>query len=67
MLLVISMEVRLKVYNGKITHVIMSHEQNTDQNHNIKTINKTSESVTKLKYLGNTPTNQNCMHEEVNS
>jgi hypothetical protein len=43
------MEVRLEVNTGKIKHVL-SHEQNTDQNHDINTGNKAFERVTKFKY-----------------
>jgi hypothetical protein len=43
----------------------MFHQQNTGRKHNIKIGNKSSENVTKFKYLGTTLTNQNCMHEEI--
>jgi len=65
-LLVISMEVYLEVNTGKIKHVL-SHEQNTDQNHDINTGNKAFERVTKFRYYRNTPTNQNCLQEETRS
>jgi len=42
------MEVCLEVNIRKIKHVFMSHEQNADENHNINTGNKASESVTKF-------------------
>lgn len=45
----------------------MSHEQNADENHNINTGNKASESVTKFIFQGNTPTNQNCLQEDIKS
>ena len=61
------MVVCLKVNTGKIKRVFMSHEQNTDQNHDINTGNKAFERVTKLKYEGNTPTNENCLQEEIKS
>jgi len=44
------MEVCLEVNTGKIQHVFMSHEHNTDQNHNINTGNKAFENVTMFKY-----------------
>jgi hypothetical protein len=36
--------------------MIMSWDQHTGQNHNIKICNKSFESVTKFKYLGTTQT-----------
>jgi hypothetical protein len=41
----------------------MYHEQNAEQNHNIKSTIKPFESVTKFKYSGTTPTH-NCIHGE---
>ena len=41
--------------------------QNAGQNQNIKTVNKSSERVKQFKYLGTTPTNQNRIHEEIQS
>ena len=41
-------------------------EQNAGQNHNIKTGDKSFDSMAKFKYLG-TLANQNCIHEEIKS
>jgi len=45
--------------------MFMSHEENEEQNHNIKSANKPLESVAKFKYSGKTPTHQNCIHGEI--
>jgi hypothetical protein len=37
------------------------------QKHSIKIANRSFEDVTKFKYLGTTLTDQNCMHDEINS
>ena len=41
--------------------------QNAGQNHNIKVGNKTFESVVQFKYFETTPTNKNCIREEIQS
>ena len=46
-------------------HLLMSGGNNSKQNHNIKIINKSFESVTKFKYYGMTLTNDNFMHGEI--
>ena len=50
----------------KTKYTFMPREQNTGQNHNIKTGDKSFESMAKFKYLG-TLANQNCTHEEITS
>jgi hypothetical protein len=47
--------------------MIMSQEQNAEQNSNIQTGNKSVETVEQFKYLGTTPMNQNPIHEEITS
>jgi hypothetical protein len=41
--------------------------ENTWQNYDIKTDNKSSERKAKFKYSVQTPTNQNCMYEKIRS
>jgi hypothetical protein len=43
----------------------MSRCQKAGQKHNIKIANKSFEDVAKLKYLGKTLTDENCMNEEI--
>jgi hypothetical protein len=45
----------------------MSHYQKTGQRHTIKIANRCFKDVAKFKYLAITLTDQNCMHEEINS
>jgi len=50
----------------KFRHLATS-DQNAGQNHNIKTGNKSFETVEKFKYLGTILTYQNSAHEEIRS
>jgi hypothetical protein len=45
--------------------MLLSHQQNTGQYHNIKITNKSFENVAQFKYLEITITNQNLTQEEV--
>jgi hypothetical protein len=45
--------------------MVMSHNQNAGQNHNIKLDNRSFERVEQFKYLGTTLTNQNPIQEEI--
>jgi hypothetical protein len=62
-----SKEIGLEVNTEKITYMVMSRNQNTGQNHNIKTDNKSFERVEEFKYLGTTLTNKNSINEEIKS
>jgi hypothetical protein len=50
----------------KTKYMLMLHSQNIGQKHCIKVANRSFEDV-KFKYSGTTLTDQNCMHEEINS
>jgi hypothetical protein len=45
--------------------MLLSCHQNGGQNHNIKTDNRSFESVAQFKYLGMTVRNQNLIQEEI--
>jgi hypothetical protein len=65
-LLEASRDVGLEI-NAEKTYVITSHHQNSGQNQNIKKTNELFENVAKFKYLRMTLTNQNDIHDEINS
>jgi hypothetical protein len=60
------MEVGLEVNSEKTKYMLMSRKK-AGQKHGIKIANRSFESVAKLKYLGTTLTDQNCMQEEIKS
>jgi glutamyl-tRNA reductase len=56
------MEFGIEVDAGKTKYMVMYH-QNTGQSHNIKIANRSCERATKLKYMGMTVNNSNCIHK----
>jgi hypothetical protein len=58
-----SKEVGLEVNTEKTKCMLLSHHQNSEQNHDIKVANKPFENVTQFKCLGTTVTNQNLIQE----
>jgi hypothetical protein len=62
-----SKEVGLEVNPVKSKYMLMSRNQKTGQKHRIKIAHRSFEGVAKLKYLGTTPTDKNCMQEEIKS
>jgi hypothetical protein len=62
---VASKEIGLEVNAEKTKYTVMSRDQNTGQNHNIKLDNKSFEMVQQFKYLGTTPTNRNSIQDEI--
>jgi hypothetical protein len=61
------MEVSLEVNQEKTKYMLMSHSQKIEEKHGIKIGIRSFEDVAKFKYLGTTPTDQNCMYEKINS
>jgi len=47
--------------------MVMSHDQNAGQSHNINIDNSFSETVEEFRYLGTTLTHQNSIQEEIKS
>jgi hypothetical protein len=66
-LLPASKEIGLEVNAEKTKHMVMSRDQNAEQNENIQIGNNLLETVEQFKYLGTTIMNQNCIHEEIKS
>jgi hypothetical protein len=62
-----SKEVGLEVNPKKTMYILMSRSQKMVQKHSIKIANRSFEDVAKFKYLGTALTDQNHMHEEINS
>jgi hypothetical protein len=46
---------------------MVSHHQNARQNHNLVVAKKSKRNVVRLKHLGTTVTNQNCIYKEIKS
>jgi len=60
-------KVCLEVNAGKTKYILMSRDQNAEQNHNTRTENKLFERVEQCKNVGTTLTNQNSIQEEIKS
>jgi hypothetical protein len=58
-------EVGLEVNTKKIKCLLMSHHQNTAQNHNIKIANRSFQNMAKFKYLRKRVTNHKLTNEEM--
>jgi hypothetical protein len=59
--------VDLEVNTEKTKYMAVSHHQNTGQNHDLLTANKSFENMAKFKYPGTKVTNQNSICEEIKS
>jgi hypothetical protein len=57
----------LEINAEKTKYMIMSRHPNSGQNQNIRIANESFEKVAKFKYLGTTLTDQNNIHDEINS
>jgi hypothetical protein len=58
---VIGLEVNIE----KTKYILVYHDQNADQNRDIKIGNRSYENVSQFRYLGTTVTNQNLIQEEI--
>jgi hypothetical protein len=62
-----SKKVGLEVNPEKTKYMLMSPNQKIGQKHSIKISNRSFEDVANFKFLVTTLTDQNCMHEEIES
>jgi hypothetical protein len=58
-------EVSLEVNVERTKYLLLSHHQNSGQNHDIRIVNKSFENVAQFTYLGIIITNQNLIQEEI--
>jgi hypothetical protein len=62
-----SKEVGLEVNVERTEYMLVSRDQNADQNRDIQTGNRSFENVSHFKYLGTIETNKNLIKEEIKS
>jgi hypothetical protein len=60
-----SKEVGVEINVEKTKHILLFRHQNTGQNRDIETANRSFENVSQFKYLGTTVTNQTLIQEEI--
>jgi hypothetical protein len=60
-----SEEVGLEINVERTKYMLVSRDQNTDQNRDIKIGNRSFENVSQFRYLGTTVTNQNLIQAEI--
>jgi hypothetical protein len=64
-LVIASKVIGLEVNAETTKYMVMSQNQNTGQNHNIKIDSKSFKRVEEFRYLGTPLTNRNSIHEEI--